>query len=231
MALFKPLLGDESRISLEVTPFHEGYVYFVKEGFLYFDVNLGTEEEPNNQRIKLKADAEIAQKLIELNNLSEMAFWIGTKEEYEAIETKEDNVLYIVTDDFQDVSFEDKSNKVTEITPTSTDDTYASAKAIYNAILAYGGTDIETTNVIGSTSTEDKVPNAKAVYNAINNNFNLAEKTANKVSTLSESSTDTTYPSAKAVVDYIVNSTPTIYSSTSEPTSEDGKVGDIWVVI
>ena len=198
MALFKPLLGDESRISLEVTPFHEGYVYFVKEGFLYFDVNLGTEEAPDNQRIKLKADAEIAQKLIELNNLSEMGFWIGTKAEYDAIEAKEDGVLYITTDDFQDVSFEDKSNKVTEITPTSTDDTYASAKA---------------------------------VYNAINNNFNLAEKTANKVTTLDENSTDEKYPSAKAVVDYIANSTPTVYSSTFEPTSEDGKVGDIWVVI
>jgi len=169
MALFKPLLGDESRISLEVTPFHEGYVYFVKEGFLYFDVNLGTEETPNNQRIKLKADAEIAQKLIELNKLSEMAFWIGTKEEYEVIETKEDNVLYIVTDDFQDVTFEDKSNKVAVLDETCTDEQYPSALAIYNFV--------------------------------------------------------------QSCIEEYIASTPTITSSTSEPTSEDGKVGDIWVVI
>ena len=44
MALFKPVIGDSSRISLETTPFHEGWVYFTTDGFLYFDVNVGTEE-------------------------------------------------------------------------------------------------------------------------------------------------------------------------------------------
>ena len=53
MALFKPLLGDSSRISLDITPFHEGYVYFTTDGFLYVDVNIGTQESPNNQRIQI----------------------------------------------------------------------------------------------------------------------------------------------------------------------------------
>lgn len=55
MAIFKMLHGDESNISLAVTPFHEGWVYITSEGYYYVDLNLGTAESPNNQRIKLNA--------------------------------------------------------------------------------------------------------------------------------------------------------------------------------
>ena len=53
--LFKILHGDVSRISTEITPFHEGYCYVTHDGFMYIDMNIGTEETPNNQRIKLNA--------------------------------------------------------------------------------------------------------------------------------------------------------------------------------
>lgn len=57
--LFKILHGDESRISTDITPFHEGYCYVSHSGCMYIDMNIGTEESPNNQRIKLNAkDAE-----------------------------------------------------------------------------------------------------------------------------------------------------------------------------
>lgn len=57
--LFKILHGDESNISLDVTPFHEGWAYVTHSGFFYVDLNIGTVESPNNQRIKLNAkDAE-----------------------------------------------------------------------------------------------------------------------------------------------------------------------------
>ena len=57
--LFKILHGDESRISTDITPFHEGYCYVSHSGYLYIDMNIGTIESPNNQRIKLNAkDAE-----------------------------------------------------------------------------------------------------------------------------------------------------------------------------
>lgn len=57
--LFKILHGDESRISTDVTPFHEGWAYVTHSGNYYVDMNIGTVEVPNNQRIKLNAkDAE-----------------------------------------------------------------------------------------------------------------------------------------------------------------------------
>lgn len=57
--LFKILHGDESRISTDITPFHEGYCYVTHDGYMYVDMNIGTVASPNNQRIKLNAkDAE-----------------------------------------------------------------------------------------------------------------------------------------------------------------------------
>lgn len=55
MALFKMLHGDESNISLDITPFHEGWAYITTSGYYYVDLNVGTAESPNNQRIKLNA--------------------------------------------------------------------------------------------------------------------------------------------------------------------------------
>ena len=57
--LFKILHGDESRISTDITPFHEGWAYVTHSGNFYVDMNVGTIEEPNYQRVKLNAkDAE-----------------------------------------------------------------------------------------------------------------------------------------------------------------------------
>jgi hypothetical protein len=53
--LFKILHGDPSNISLDITPFHEGWAYVTHDGFFYIDLNIGTVEVPNNQRIKLNA--------------------------------------------------------------------------------------------------------------------------------------------------------------------------------
>ena len=60
--LFKILHGNSSNISLDVTPFHEGWCYVTYDGYFYVDLNIGTQEEPNNQRIKL--NAKEAEKLI-----------------------------------------------------------------------------------------------------------------------------------------------------------------------
>ena len=57
--LFKILHGDRAGISTDVTPFHEGWCYVTHDGCFYVDLNIGTPESPNNQRIKLNAkDAE-----------------------------------------------------------------------------------------------------------------------------------------------------------------------------
>jgi hypothetical protein len=60
--LFKILHGDESNISLDVTPFHEGWAYVTHSGFFYVDLNVGTAASPNNQRLKL--NAKEAEKLV-----------------------------------------------------------------------------------------------------------------------------------------------------------------------
>lgn len=49
--LFKILHGNDSRISTDITPYHEGYCYVTHNGSFYVDMN--------GQRIKLNAkDAE-----------------------------------------------------------------------------------------------------------------------------------------------------------------------------
>ena len=51
--LFKILHGDDANISTDITPFHEGWCYLTHSGALYADVNIGTKESPNNQRIQI----------------------------------------------------------------------------------------------------------------------------------------------------------------------------------
>lgn len=51
--LFKILHGDASRISTDITPYHEGYCYVTHDGYFYVDMN--------NQRVKL--NSEYADKL------------------------------------------------------------------------------------------------------------------------------------------------------------------------
>ena len=62
MALFKILHGDKSRISTDITPFKEGNVYVTHDGSMYADMNIGTEESPNNQRIQIHGNTSIVIK-------------------------------------------------------------------------------------------------------------------------------------------------------------------------
>lgn len=49
--LFKILHGDKTRISTDITPYHEGYCYVTYDGYFYIDMD--------NKRVKLNAkDAE-----------------------------------------------------------------------------------------------------------------------------------------------------------------------------
>ena len=70
--LFKILHGAESRISTDITPFHEGYCYVTHEGIMYVDMNVGTETAPNNQRVQISSKDALtsieAQALINQNS-------------------------------------------------------------------------------------------------------------------------------------------------------------------
>ena len=58
--------------------------------------------------------------------------WTGTKEEYDAIEEKDDATLYNITDDYEEPEI--VANKTTVIDANSTDTQYPSAKAVYDKI-------------------------------------------------------------------------------------------------
>ena len=52
MSLFKPLKGDSSRISLDVTPFHDGWAYFTPDnGGFYIDCEVDGEQ----RRVRVKS--------------------------------------------------------------------------------------------------------------------------------------------------------------------------------
>lgn len=73
-------------------------------------------------------------------------------------------------------------------------------------------------------------PDANTLY-LIDQSSETYEQTSNKVTSLSNSSTDTQYPSAKCVYDGLATKQKAITVSSSSPTSSDGVDGDIWIVI
>lgn len=200
MALYKNSRGDSSRLATQ--PFHDGYAYLTtNDGKFYIDA---IDDDGNEKRILI--NKEIAKAIIEINANTEINFWIGTTGEYNSLsEEEKTNCLCITTDDLEEVSFESVSNKVTEITEDAKHTTYPSSRAVLEAIEIYGGTDIETTNVIDENSTAEEVPNAAAVYSYIQ--------------------------SVMANINNIIQSqTSTVYSGTSEPDDSIGKVNDIYVI-
>ena len=66
------------------------------------------------------------------NNTSAVKTWTGTKEEYDALEIKNNNTFYYITDDYEEP--EVISNKVNTIDASSTNEQYPSAKAVYDSI-------------------------------------------------------------------------------------------------
>ena len=101
--LFKILHGAESRISTDVTPFHEGYCYVTHEGNMYVDMNVGTETAPNNQRVQISSKDALtsieAQALINQNSGEKVYLWVGTQAELDAIEERDENCVYFTTDE------------------------------------------------------------------------------------------------------------------------------------
>lgn len=99
---------------------------------------------------------------------------------------------------------EDKANKVTELSADSTDREYPSAKCVYDAIS--GIQPITVDDTLSHTST-NPVQN-KVIYQQFDELAqglpNLFEALTNKVTEITEDSTDTEYPSAKCVYDLLV---------------------------
>ena len=118
-----------------------------------------------------------------------------------------------------DVNKEDKINKTINISYSSTDDQYPSAKAVYTYVGNAGFLTVSslngkenTSNKITSldeNSTDTQYPSAKAVYTYVGEAMAnipddlFKEDTTNKVTYIDADSTDTQYPSAKAVYTYV----------------------------
>lgn len=146
--------------------------------------------------------------------------WSGSRAEYNALTTKQDDCLYIITDESEATEFESISNKVTVINASSDDKHYPSAKAVYQVMQSITGYE-KTANkdtVISVGSDDNHYPTSKAVYDNVNNTVNSVketilqtlensvygvEKATNKVTEITEDAKHTTYPSAKAVWDLI----------------------------
>ena len=113
---------------------------------------------------------------------------------------------------------EDVSNKTTDISSSSTDTQYPSAKAVYTAINAGGGLaeKEDKSNKISawpdpsdSSAWIGKYPNAGLTYNTFldkQSQINAKENESNKVSVIATNNTDTThYPATQAVATFISN--------------------------
>ena len=106
--------------------------------------------------------------LNENGKATSVKLWTGTKEEYDAIDEKDDTTLYNITDDYEEP--EVISNKVTTIDANSTDTQYPSAKAVY---------DIIQNSFDGDAALDNVVPKQTATDDIVNINDALKYKTFN----------------------------------------------------
>lgn len=121
MALFKILQGPSSRIGTDITPLHEGYAYFTPDtsGF-YIDAQVNGEL----QRIQINP----LDYVLEQNNGEQIKFWRGTKAEYDAIATKDDSVLYLVTEESGSTLADNSGTFVAVYDETTAEEIYAASQ-------------------------------------------------------------------------------------------------------
>lgn len=145
---------------------------------------------------KLNKEAEVK----ELNKGYKQDFWVGTKVEYNALQTKIPTCLYIITDDIA----------------TSE---YVTATDVQNAINTYKQTvDAALLQLNNHASSEANPHGVTASQISAASSSDLTAHTSNKNN-----------PHGVTAAQ-IGASTAKIYASTSAPKASDGKNGDLWVV-
>ena len=155
--LFKILHGDESRISTDITPFHEGWAYVTKSGKYFIDMNIGTVEAPNNQRVQLNAanaEALCGVSLDELKSLisTQDAVILAESQAYtdQAIEaakveiTTQDAVILAESQAYTDAAINDNTSNLATVDKITEIDTYYGGKATFimsdNVGISWGNT-------------------------------------------------------------------------------------------
>lgn len=76
-------------------------------------------------------DTGFITKIVEQNKQMPLSFWVGTSAEYNAIENKNEDCFYIITDKAEANGFLKLEDITTEINKNSTDDKCPTAKAVY----------------------------------------------------------------------------------------------------
>lgn len=145
---------------------------------------------------KLNKEAEVK----ELNKGYKQDFWVGTKAEYNAIQTKIPTCLYIVTDDIA------TSEYVTATDVQSAINTYK--QTVDAALLQLNNHASSKNNPHGITASQISAALSSDLTAHTSNKNNPHGVTAAQIGA----------------------STAKIYASTSPPKASDGKNGDLWVV-
>ena len=145
---------------------------------------------------KLNKEAEVK----ELNKGYKQDFWVGTKAEYNALQTKIPTCLYIITDDIA------TSEYVTATDVQNAINTYK--QTVDAALLQLNKHASSKNNPHGITASQISAASASALTAHTSNKNNPHGVTAAQIGA----------------------STNKIYASTKAPTSSDGKDGDLWVV-
>jgi len=199
---------------LDAQEFHNGYVYLTtNDEKFYIDA---IDNNGNQKRILI--NKEIAKTIIESNTDTEISIWIGTTEEFNQLtEEEKTNCLCITTDDAETVSFENTSNKVTEINDNADNVTYPTTLAVKNYMSNISGYEKTSNKVttISNASTDEGYTSPLSVYTLVQNELSAAktavlqtvedrvngvEKTTNKTTVVNADSKHTEYPTAKAVM-------------------------------
>jgi hypothetical protein len=82
-------------------------------------------------------DTGFVEKVKEQNSRSNLKFWVGTTAQYNALETKENNCFYILTDDLQ---FEDMESDIANLQSSVTEIQTTLAEQIEPNKVIYGNT-------------------------------------------------------------------------------------------
>lgn len=156
MALFKILRGPSSELTK--LPINDGWCYFTPDTGL-FHIDYNGQRVPLNSKNALNASnatsATMTEGIIDQNTGEVIKLWYGSTAEYEAIPTKDESTIYILSDgesgsiDATDIAYDNSISKLF-------------ATDVQNAIdeLNYNIENIPTPDVSGQIRIHNEDPNA-----------------------------------------------------------------------
>ena len=145
--LFKILQGDKSRISLDITPFHEGWCYVTTDGGFYVDMNIGTPEAPIYKR--METTSKSAYQIAQSHGFE------GTEEEWveslkgEPYELTEEDINTIYAEVMKDIepSFSNMNTRINGLEDEHTD-IYSRVSVLETAVANFSKFEVIKVNTL-----------------------------------------------------------------------------------